>query len=62
MYYVFILISCFMLSSLSKLSQLRKLYLGNNDFTEGLPSVIEELTSLEVLNLQECKLQTLPNG
>ena len=45
-----------LLSSLSKLSQLRVLYLWDNDFTEGLPSLIEELTSLEVLNLHYCKL------
>ena len=60
--YLIILIWCFILSSLSKLSQLRELYLIYNNFREGLPSVIEELTSLEVLNLQWCKLQTLPDG
>ena len=61
-YYVFILIWYFILSSISKLSQLRDIDLAGNDFTGGLPSVIEELTSLEKLNLQSCKLQTLPNG
>ena len=52
----------FILSSLSKLSQLKELHLDYNDFTGGLPSVIEELTSLEELSLENCKLQTLPNG
>ena len=60
---IYILISTFyILSSLSKLSQLRVLNLNDNNFSGGLPSVIEELTRLEELFLWKCKIRYLPAG
>ena len=52
----------FIFSSLSKLSQLEVLNLNYNDFSEGLPSVIGELTRLKELNLDRCNIKDLPEG
>ena len=52
----------FILSSLSKLSQLTGLDLNGNDFSGGLPSVNGELTRLEKLWLGRCQLKDLPVG
>ena len=49
-----------MLSSISKLSQLRELHLSYNELTESLPSVIGELTRLEELYLPQCNIKDLP--
>ena len=46
--------------SLGKLTELKVLYLGDNNFSGGLPDVIGQLTSLNRLNLERCNLSTLP--
>ena len=52
----------FILSSLSKLSELRMLDLSGNYFGGSLPSVIEELTRLEELKLDNCMIKYFPEG
>ena len=46
--------------SFSKLTELKVLNLSDNNFSDGLPDVIGQLTSLNTLNLKKCKLSTLP--
>ena len=46
--------------SLSKLKQLTTLKVGDQNFFQGLPEVIGELTSLETLHLNDCELLGLP--
>ena len=45
---------------LSSLKQLKVLDVSENNFTQGLPTVITEITSLETLKLERCKLSELP--
>ena len=56
-----IMIIC-ILYSLSKLTELKVLDLEGNNFSDGLPDVIGQLTSLNTLNLGGCNLSTLPVG
>ena len=46
---------------LSSLKQLKVLDVSNNNFTQGLPTVITEITSLEILKLKSCLLFELPH-
>ena len=46
--------------SVGKLTQLKVLDLWGNKFSDGLPDVIGQLTSLNTLDLESCKLTTLP--
>ena len=46
--------------SLCKLTELKVLGLSDNNFSDGLPDVIVQLTSLNTLDLRWCKLTTLP--
>ena len=48
------------LNSLSKLTELSELRLTRNNFSKGLPSVVEELSTLKVLHLDGCQLVELP--
>ena len=48
-----------MFHSLRKLSKLEVLSLKGNDFSKGLPAVLVELTSLEVLSLEKCDMADL---
>ena len=43
------------------LTNLKELDLSKNDFSTGLSDVIGDLTSLETLNLQRCRLSELPS-
>ena len=51
---------CNIYCSLSKLTELRRLYLSGNDFSAGLPEVISEMRSLCLLGLEKCNLTDLP--
>ena len=62
LHYIVFVIYTFVSCSLIELRRLKCLNLRENDFTEGLPSVIEKLTSLEILHLVECHLKDLPEG
>ena len=45
---------------LSSLKQLKVLDVCGNEFRQGLPTVITEITSLEILKLGLCQLSELP--
>ena len=45
---------------MSQLKCLQKLDLDGNDFSQGLPDVIGELSALTDLSLFQCGLKTLP--
>ena len=51
---------CVVYYRLSSLKQLKVLDVSYNNFTQGLPTVIAEITSLETLKLKECQLSELP--
>ena len=55
-----VIIYCVIYYRLSSLKQLKVLNVGDNNFTQGLPTVITEITSLETLKLKECQLSELP--
>ena len=42
-------------------SHLKSLLLRDNNFAEGLPDVIGQLTSLNVLDLRSCSLKNIPS-
>ena len=46
--------------SLCSLKHLQVLDLSYNDFSDGLPSVVGEITTLNTLNLSGCKLKDIP--
>ena len=46
--------------SLCLLKHLQVLDLSDNDFSDGLPSVVGEITTLTTLDLFDCKLKDLP--
>ena len=46
--------------SVGKLTQLKVLDLWGNKFSDGLPDVIGQLTSLNTLDVQNCILTSLP--
>ena len=46
--------------SLTRLNQLKNLYVDNNDFSKGMPDVIGQITSLSELLMRNCKLTDLP--
>ena len=45
---------------MAALKNLKELALSGNDFSRGLSGVIGEVTSLEVLDLDGCKLPKIP--
>ena len=49
-----------LLYSISKLTKLSELYFRDSNFSDGLPSVIGEITTLKTLSLDWCKLVDLP--
>jgi len=46
--------------SMSNLKNLETLHISVNKFSEGLPDVFTSMTSLRELDMQYCKLETLP--
>ena len=48
--------------SISPLPHLKMLDLSWNKFPAGLPSIINQLTTLHELNLSQCRLTDLPFG
>jgi len=46
--------------SMSNLKNLETLNMSGNNFSDGLPDLFTSMTSLRELDMQYCKLETLP--